>query len=276
MAKRTKTESGADFTRIVTLRVKPEEYAVLQAEADKFGYTVSQAMRYIIFKKKRLPADPGKLSENEKEYRRQLAVKTIVTAVKNLAREFAANTSAFERSLMLLDADGNPVVNTESTLAMQSYLQGLLLDCQKEINVAVKELRGDEIHLIAKRPSLAKPVKAEPAETLSEEENKKANPNYYNMQKITICGNIAMEPKDVASKTNTPMTRFAVVCDEVVGEEKVSTRYTVVTKKTGIVDYLKSGRQVTVFGKLRAKIGKDSKGTPYLDLLLLADDIVLN
>ncbi len=276
MAKQKKSQPRAEFTVSLHLRLKPEEYDAIMAEANKYGYSASEAARYIMFKKKGTRSKAKTLSAEESEYQRQLAVRTIVSVLKKVAKEFREYTTVYERSLLLLDEDGNPQVNTKTTIAGQAKLEGMMLDLQKEANEALTILGGDEIHVLAKSPSTTRQMQVtfgvgRPLEFQLDNNNI----NLYNMQKIVITGNIILEPKDTPVKSGEPMVLFSVVCEDSYGGDKNSTRYTVLMKKTNVVPYLKHGRQVTVFGKLRARLDKNSKGEPYLNLFVVCDDLVL-
>lgn len=269
MAKRKDREQTADFERRLSFRVKEDEYSVLQAEADKHGFSVSQAIRYLVFKKKNVLVSPENISEKEAEYRRSLAVKNIAAALKNIAALLAENNAAYERALMLLDGDGKPLVSTEYTVGLQSEIIQTLIDMQKEISEAVKTLGGQPVHYIAKNASIAKRQKdADAARPIDE------TINYYYMQKVTICGNIAAEPSVISTK-GAEKVRFMMLCDDVFDGVKTTTRYSVVINKTGVVDYLKKGRQVFVVGEQKIRMKKDDKGVPFVDITVYSDSLTL-
>lgn len=88
------------------------------------------------------------------------------------------------------------------------------------------------------------------------------------MQLIFITGNLTADCEIVASKEGADLVRFTVAANDlkVAGEEK-PTYYTCRMTKTGIADYLKKGRFVSLAGRLRVNTNvKDGKTYVNLDV----------
>ena len=80
------------------------------------------------------------------------------------------------------------------------------------------------------------------------------------MQRITIIGNLAKDAVQVEGQNGGyPFISFTVICDEKRGDSEYKTSYEVVGAVTGVLDFLKKGRQVLVEGtpSARAYQGKD-------------------
>ena len=270
MAKTKKSETRSDYTKSVTVRLTEDEYDAIQKLVEKYGFTVSQTIRYVIFKKKVTPVNPQNITEKGIAYQKLTTLSALVSAVKSLARQFSEYTTAYERALMLLDENGKPIVTTKLTMEMMESMQDSLMRIQKFLSEVSVANGGQEIHFLAKNPVITRG--AEAARKASDEEKNSIKYNY--MQKITVCGNISREPEVFTSK-NVEMMRFSVACEDLVGGEKTSTSYNIITRKTGVVDYLKKGRQVMVVGDLKVRMSKDDKNAQDVTLSVYCDDLVL-
>ncbi len=80
------------------------------------------------------------------------------------------------------------------------------------------------------------------------------------MQRIEIIGNLAKDAVRVEGQNGgSPFMSFTVICNEKKGEEEVKTSYEVSCSVTGVLDFLKKGKQVYVAGYpyIRAYLTKE-------------------
>lgn len=87
------------------------------------------------------------------------------------------------------------------------------------------------------------------------------------MQTVIISGNLAKDCEVVAGKEGNEFIRFDVAVNDSREKEEKPTYYTCRMKKTGVSEYLKKGRFVTVMGSLKvAVVIKDDKTFVNLDV----------
>ena len=69
------------------------------------------------------------------------------------------------------------------------------------------------------------------------------------MQRIEIIGNLAKDAVRVEGQNGgSPFMSFTVICNEKKGESEIKTSYEVTGAVTGVLDFLKKGKQVFVAG----------------------------
>ena len=91
------------------------------------------------------------------------------------------------------------------------------------------------------------------------------------MQRIEIIGNLAKDAVRVEGQDGgTPFMSFTVICNEKKGETEYKAVYEVTSSVTGVLDFLKKGKQVFVAGfpSARAYQGKD--GAPASQMRISA------
>lgn len=87
------------------------------------------------------------------------------------------------------------------------------------------------------------------------------------MQNVIISGNLAKDCEIVPGKEGNEFIRFDVAVNDGREKEEKPTYYTCRMKKTGVAEYLKKGRFVTVMGTLKmAVVSKDNKTFVNLDV----------
>lgn len=100
------------------------------------------------------------------------------------------------------------------------------------------------------------------------------NSDKYMLQKIEIIGTVFTDAELKQSKSGNQYVGFTVVVRENFGEEKRATFYDVSYGRTGIVNYVKKGRQIYVSGRLSlSAVCKDGKA--YLNAYVSANEVDL-
>ena len=82
------------------------------------------------------------------------------------------------------------------------------------------------------------------------------------MQRIEIIGNLAKDALRVEGQNGgSPFMSLTVICNEKKGDSEIKVSYEVTSAVTGVLDFLKKGRQVFVAGypSARAFLGKDDQ-----------------
>ena len=82
------------------------------------------------------------------------------------------------------------------------------------------------------------------------------------MQRIEIIGNLAKDAVRVDGQNGgNPFMSFTVICNEKKGDAEVKVSYEVTGALTGVLDFLKTGKQVFVAGypSARAYMTKDDQ-----------------
>ena len=99
------------------------------------------------------------------------------------------------------------------------------------------------------------------------------------MQIIMLTGRLV---KDAILKSNTvqgvktEFVSFTLACNENRGDSTNATFYDVTMPKTGVFEYLKSGQAVSVVGRFRYSVSKDSDGKEYHHLNVSAMNVELS
>ncbi len=87
------------------------------------------------------------------------------------------------------------------------------------------------------------------------------------MQTVIISGNLAKDCEVVSGKEGNEFIRFDVAVNDGREREEKPTYYTCRMKKTGVSEYLKKGRFVTVLGSQKVSVvTKDGKTFVNLDV----------
>ena len=87
------------------------------------------------------------------------------------------------------------------------------------------------------------------------------------MQRIEIIGNLAKDAVRVEGQNGGhPFMSFTVICNEKKGDSEVKASYEVTGAVTGVLDFLKKGKQVFVSGypSARAFTGKDGQAAAQM------------
>lgn len=74
------------------------------------------------------------------------------------------------------------------------------------------------------------------------------------MQTILISGNLAKDCEVIQGKEATELLRFDVAVKDGHNKDEKPTYYTCRMKKTGIAEYLKKGRFVSILGSLKVNV----------------------
>ena len=96
------------------------------------------------------------------------------------------------------------------------------------------------------------------------------------MQRIEIIGNLAKDAVRVEGQNGgTPFMSFTVICNEKKGESEIKTSYEVTGSVTGVLDFLKKGKQVFVAGSPSARAYQTKEGEPAAQMRISAQMIDL-
>lgn len=96
------------------------------------------------------------------------------------------------------------------------------------------------------------------------------------MQRIEIIGNLAKDAVRIEGQNGgSPFMAFTVICNEKKGDKEYKVAYEVTGPVTGVLEFLKTGKQVFVAGlpQCRAYMGKDE--TPAAQMRISAQLIDL-
>ncbi len=97
------------------------------------------------------------------------------------------------------------------------------------------------------------------------------------MQRIEIIGNLAKDAVRVEGQNGGhPFMSFAVICNEKKGDNEYKNSYEVTGPVTGVLDFLKKGKQVFVSGypSARAYLGKDGQPAAQMRISAQAIDLL--
>ncbi len=96
------------------------------------------------------------------------------------------------------------------------------------------------------------------------------------MQRIEIIGNLAKDAVRVESQNGgNPFMSFTVICNDKKGENDIKTSYEVTSAVTGVLDFLKKGKQVYVAGYPFARAFMTKEGEPAAQMRISAQVIEL-
>jgi len=97
------------------------------------------------------------------------------------------------------------------------------------------------------------------------------------MQRIEIIGNLAKDAVQVEGQNGgRPFISFTVICDEKRGDSEYRTSYEVTGAVSGVLDFLKKGRQVFVAGfpSARAYLGKEDQPSAQMRISAQTIDLL--
>ena len=96
------------------------------------------------------------------------------------------------------------------------------------------------------------------------------------MQRIEIIGNLAKDAVRVEGQNGgTPFMSFTVICNEKKGDNEIKSAYEVTGSVSGVLDFLKKGKQVFVAGYPSARAYSDKEGQPAAQMRISAQAIEL-
>ena len=96
------------------------------------------------------------------------------------------------------------------------------------------------------------------------------------MQRIEIIGHLAKDAVRVEGQNGgNPFMSFTVICNEKKGESEVKTSYEVTSTVTGVLDFLKKGKQVFVAGFPSARAYMTKEETPAAQMRISAQQVEL-
>ena len=94
------------------------------------------------------------------------------------------------------------------------------------------------------------------------------------MQTIFLSGNLAADCEIVKGKDEAEFIRFTVAANDPAEKDEKPTYYTCRMKKTGIAEYLKKGRFVSIIGNLKMNVvEKDDRTYVNLDVWVNSLDL---
>lgn len=96
------------------------------------------------------------------------------------------------------------------------------------------------------------------------------------MQRIEIIGNLAKDAVRVEGQNGgNPFMSFTVICNEKKGDTEVKVSYEVTGALTGVLDFLKTGKQVFVAGYPSARAYMTKEDQPAAQMRINAHTIEL-
>ena len=96
------------------------------------------------------------------------------------------------------------------------------------------------------------------------------------MQRIEIIGNLAKDAVRVEGQNGgNPFMSFTVICNEKKGDAEVKVSYEVTGALTGVLDFLKTGKQVFVAGYPFARAYMTKEDQPAAQMRINAHTIEL-
>ena len=94
------------------------------------------------------------------------------------------------------------------------------------------------------------------------------------MQRIEIIGNLAKDAVRVEGQNGgNPFMSFTVICNEKKGDAEVKVSYEVTGALTGVLDFLKTGKQVFVAGYPSARAYMTKEDQPAAQMRINAHTI---
>lgn len=261
MKERSTRTAGDDarYTTRVTLRLMPEEYEHIRLFADRYGCTLSQAVRLIIFGN---GGDSG--AKNSRSRERNNDVSALARKVredfKRIAEEYASVAESYRRNL-------SPD-NARQTVRVFRCLQDMTIDLQKSVNAYLSVAGVKETHAAAR---IALP---EACTDDGDEGRMTENEHvlYCHMETMELIGFLEKDAsvytrKKEESDGGRERMVLSVYCMRRRKTRNIRIAYTVFADRTGILDYLKSGKQVYARGRFE----ENEKG----DKVIFADTVKL-
>ena len=96
------------------------------------------------------------------------------------------------------------------------------------------------------------------------------------MQRIEIIGNLAKDAVRVEGQNGgAPFMSFTVICNEKKGDNEIKSAYEVTGSVSGVLDFLKKGKQVFVAGYPYVRAFQTKEGTPAAQMRISAQLIDL-
>lgn len=259
-----KTEKTTPLETFVTLRLRPEEKAELQARAEDSGCTISQFIRKVMLRK--MPVPSGRIAPSESERNLALSLKTLASAHKKTAENYTEITNScmklitemrreFPSSVQVKTLSRNLFAVVDETMNMQRALNEVLV------------LRGaKDKHLYAKPGGFSE---LEGFMGTTESQRESDNIRLMNIEYVRVTGKV-VEDHCVVTKdaAGTELFTFKFDAEEFAGGKVEKTRYNVVFPAEGrnISSYCK-GDFLVLCGAVR----HDADGG-----LLLKADFALN
>ena len=97
---------------------------------------------------------------------------------------------------------------------------------------------------------------------------------YVTMQIVSISGNLAKDCEEIQGKDGVEILRFDVAVKDGRDKEEKPTYYTCRMRKTGVWEYLKKGRFVSIVGSLKVNVvAKEDKTFVNLDVWISSLDL---
>ena len=94
------------------------------------------------------------------------------------------------------------------------------------------------------------------------------------LQKIDLIGNLTRDAEIKKNSEGGEYIQFTVAANESKGDKKTTTFYEVTVSKSGVFDYLKTGQQVFVSGRLSVS-ATCKEGVAHLNAYVAAKDLIL-
>ncbi len=96
------------------------------------------------------------------------------------------------------------------------------------------------------------------------------------MKRIEIIGNLAKDAVQVEGQNGKPpFLSFTVICNEKRGDTDMKTTFEVTTSSTGVLEYLKKGKQVFVAGDPFCRAYMNKENQPVAQMRIMAQVIEL-
>ena len=96
------------------------------------------------------------------------------------------------------------------------------------------------------------------------------------MQRIEIIGNLAKDAVRVEGQNGgSPFMSFTVICNEKKGDNEIKASYEVTSAVSGVLDFLKKGKQVFVAGYPSARSFMNKENQPQVQMRISAQAIEL-
>lgn len=253
----------------ISIRLNAEEKEFLQQKAEDLGCSLSQALRIILFSKKR-GSEAENLTTSDFKKNQLVALNSIKTSFRKIADGYTTFVSDYHKALSTKRRDGEPSVSTEGTLFAITTLHQSTLALQGDLNKLLKKSNINELHKVTPLPS-------DLSVGGKDDENSDDNNNliYYYMQKITIAGVLRADAEQYTNEKNEDCMRFCVLCESFSGNKRTTTQYQVYNKMSKVFQYLKKDKQVMVVGELSTRATQDKEGRPVVILNVLCDSLVL-
>lgn len=276
------------YVKVLTLRVSKNEYAQLEKVAAENNTPISIAARQLMFGQ--TPQISSGITDADAKYKALLAVQQCRQSFKKISSRINDAVSIYDRSLDMIDEEGNKVVSTSQTIRHIKGIVEMQLILQKNLNVVLDALGAQPVYYAA-RPSKDSRVgelikeqregerMAKEATQYEDDSENQAEPNngeipkrYRYMFKGMITGKVIEDAQEFTTKKGTAMMRFKVEVHSFTGGEETVHIIHVMRTKNGMFSYLKAGAKVVVTGELNIKAVKENNEVK-IEKTVYADDI---